>query len=949
MMHNLKVANRRVPSEVGVSAREAEVLAALAEHLTNAEIGARLFISVRTVESHVSSLLRKLQVDDRRALATVATTLRLAPEPAPGSGAPTAVAAALPSPLTPFVGRAAERAALAGALGAHRLVTAVGPGGVGKTRLALRVVADVAGRFADGAWFVDLVPVTDPSMIAPAIAAALGLGEHQGRSAEETVLGWLAVRETLLVLDNCEHLLDEVVVLLERLLAGGPRLSVLVTSRARLLVPFEWVFPVPGLCLEADDGGPGDAVELFLGRASAGGSPLTPDDWERVAAVCRGLDGMALAIELAAARVPSLGLDGLEAGLADRLRLLTGGRRIGDRHRSLRSALDWSYALLDGPGQAVLRRVSAFAAPFTAGAAAAVLAGWPPVAEGAIPAILAGIADQSLLVAIADPSGTRYRALETIRQYGADRLTEAGELAGALSRHLSWCLDAGEALGLPPGDDAGAWRSAFDQVADELRDALGWAASHAQHRPEAYRLAIMLAELCFARGLLGESQRRYEQAAGLAADDSAAAAALHYAAGAAESRHFGNEALRLRRAAADAAVRAGDRAGAAVDLARAAELINRGPGMMAWAPAAVEVDALLAEGWALAAGDPGAEARLLTAEAFNGEDTDPVTAELAERAIELARRVGDPLTESAALDELTWVQLARGEVRAAAGSALRRTELLAPVRVTANSGLELSDAFSMATECAIAAGDLPAARQLAERVRDLPFHREEGHLATVRLIVVAALAGDWDEALILAERFCEGWERAGRPRAGVFTRGAYAVATVHGLRGDDDARAVWLDIVDALATPGLPLSEIHFGEFFDALLLLHRGMPEQAMLELMTPPEQFRAWHNGMWRPWYAALWAEAAVVARHEDAAERIQRARLATRDNPIAAAIVDRAAALAGNRDGLMAAAAALAAAGCRYQWARTLVLIGGAERARGESALAAMGATAMGWLPG
>ena len=187
------------------------------------------------------------------------------------------------------------------------------------------------------------------------------------------------------MLDNCEHLLDGVVVLLERLLAGSPRLAVLATSRARLLVPFEWVFPVPGLSVEADDGGPGDAVELFLARAAAGGSPLTSDDKKRIAAVCRGLDGMALAIELAAARFPSLGLDGLEAGLADRLRLLTGGPRIDDRHRSLRSTLDWSYALLDEPDQAVLRRVSVFAGPFTATAAAVVLAGWPPVPAGAVP------------------------------------------------------------------------------------------------------------------------------------------------------------------------------------------------------------------------------------------------------------------------------------------------------------------------------------------------------------------------------------------------------------------------------------------------------------------------------------------------------------------------------------------------------------------------------------
>jgi predicted ATPase/DNA-binding CsgD family transcriptional regulator len=947
-VHNLNVANQGAPLEVGISAREAEVLAALGEHLTNAEIGARLFISIRTVESHVSSLLRKLQVDDRRALAAVSANLRSDPlREAGGAGA----VAGLPSPLTPFVGRVAERAALTEALHEHRLVTAVGPGGVGKTRLALSVAAEANDRFADGVWYVNLVPVIDPLMIAPVIADALGLGETQGRSATDNVLGWMAGRETLLVLDNCEHLLDGVVVLLERLLTGSPKLAVLATSRTRLMVPFEQVFPVPGLSIEADDGGPGDAVELFLGRAAAGGGLPSSTETDRIAAVCRGLDGMALAIELAAARFASLGLDGLEAGLADRLRMLTGGPRIDDRHRSLRSTLDWSHALLDEPDQAVLRRISVFAGPFTADAATTVLAGWPPVPAGAVATILGGLADQSLLIAVAEPDGTRYRALEAIRQYGAERLEDAGESAEALSRHLSWCLDQSAALQAGSGELAGDWRAAFDQVADELRGALTWAAGHARYRPQSYGLAIGLAHLCFTRGLPGESQRRFEQAAELATDDLTAAAALRGAAGAAESRHFGNDALRLRRSAADAALRAGDRAGAAADLARNAELINRAPGLMATVPTNGEVEALITEGWALAGDDLAARARLLTAEAFNGDVTDPATLELIEHALALARRIDDPLIESAALDQFTAIKLALGEVGAAAASALRRTELLAPMRVTAVSGLEFFDAIGMADHCAVAAGDLRAARRHAERLRDLPFYREEGHLATRRLLVVTALAGDWGETITLAERFGEGWERAGRPRAGNLRSGAYAVATVHGLRGDDDARAEWLDILDALRIPGPSAAKLHFGEAFDALLLLHRGLPQQAVQVLHTPPEQLTDWYDSVWRPWYAALWAEAAVMSGREDAIARIDRVRPLTADNPIATAIVDRAAALVRGDDdkhGLTAAATALGNTGCRYQQARTLVLIGGEQRAHGEAILATMGATPMAWPP-
>lgn len=489
---------------------------------------------------------------------------------------------------------------------------------MGKTRLALAVANAAAQELTDGAWFVDLVPVTDPLMVAPAIVAALHLGELPGRSPVDNVLTWMAGREVLLVLDNCEHLLDGVVVLLEPLLAGSPRSKVTATSRARLLVPFEGIFSVPGLSVEPGNGGTADAIQLFLDRAAAAGTAVRAGDEARVAVVCRGLDGMALAIELAAARMSALGLDGLTTGLADRLDLLAGGSGVDDRHRSLRSTLNWSYALLDEPGQAVLRRTSVFARPFTASAAAVVMDGWPPVAVGGMSSVLAGLVEHSLLMTITTDGETCYRAVQTIRQYGADLLDGANETRPARMRHARWCLDHVGSLELASLDPGGGWLADFDAVADELRAALAWSAAQAPVRAEAYQLAVDLGDMYSLRGFPGESQRRFEQAAELAADELAAADAMRRAAGAAEFRHVGSAALRLRARAAELAIRAGDRPGAAHDLAGNAELINRGPGLMEEAARPGEVRELLDRGWALADGDPVATARLLTAEAFDG-------------------------------------------------------------------------------------------------------------------------------------------------------------------------------------------------------------------------------------------------------------------------------------------------------------------------------------------
>ena len=344
-----------------VTRREAEVLALLGRHLTNAQIAEALFISQRTVESHVSALLRKLQLPDRRSLARHADAER--------ARSAQSATVTLPVPVTPFVGRTTEREALLAALADHRMVTAVGPGGVGKTRLALSVAGDVASARRDGAWFVDLVTVTDPAMVVASIAQTIGVPEQRSASIESALIASLAQSDGVLVVDNCEHLLDGVRDCVERILAGCPQVTVLATSRSRLVVPYEWVYEVPGLGV-TDDGG--DAVDLFAARvAAATGDPTAPNP-RRVAALCRALDGIALAIELAAARYPTLGLDGLESALDDHLLFLAGGTRVADRHRSLRDAISWSYDLLRPDDRALLRNVAVLASWFDVDAARAV-------------------------------------------------------------------------------------------------------------------------------------------------------------------------------------------------------------------------------------------------------------------------------------------------------------------------------------------------------------------------------------------------------------------------------------------------------------------------------------------------------------------------------------------------------------------------------------------------
>ncbi|HET9420997.1 MAG TPA: LuxR C-terminal-related transcriptional regulator [Nocardioides sp.] len=911
-------------AKADVSEREAEVLALVGEHLTNAQIASRLYLSVRTVESHVSSLLRKLGVADRRGLAELAgarpDTRRI--------GAPA------PAVLTSFVGREAERAALAEALSEYRLVTAVGPGGVGKTRLAVAVADDVAGRYSGGAGYVDLCPVTDPAMVGAAVASAFGFGEQPGRSPLDTVIAKLADADVLLVVDNCEHLLDGVSGVVERLLAGCPRVVVLTTSRARLRVPFEFVFPVPGMSLERD------AMALFRERASmTGWTTSYSHDHLRIRTICGRLDGMALAIELAAARVATLGLDGLDRELSDPLRLLTGGSRMDERHRSLRAVLDWSFGLLTADEQAALRRSSVFASRFTVEAVADV-AGFAPLTTTSVASVLATLAEHQLLEVVDSLAGTRYGMLETIRQYGAELMERDGEQDAVMARHLRWCL--GVATRLEPGGAA----EGFDEVADDLRAALRWSSGREAWRAEAHQLAVRVAELTYARGRPSEAQERYEEAAALAEDPAEAAEAFHLAAAVAWGRHVGNEAIRLLRAAADAARRGGDPARAALELITAAELVTNAPGIMSELSPPGEDRALLGEALALAAGDVHVEAAVLTVTTA-ADESDPAYADLAERAVELAHRLGDARLESHALDQLTAAHLICGDTDAAVATVRRRIDLLAPLAHDAEMAWEHSDTLHMAPLVSLAAGDLGAARRYAQERAGLPFFREADHLAVEWLLPTAAIAGDFEEADVLAQRFRRGWTEAGRPPLGGIAFAPAAAAMAYGIRGDDEARREWLQIADDMHRVVNPTRgrQTIYRPAFDGMVALHHGEVDVALRHVAGEPESFKPWHDAAWRPWYTAVWAEAGVLAALPDRRERLDRARFVVRANPIAAAIVERAAALdAGDQQTLLAVAADLDAAGCPYQRARTLILAGGEARGQGEAIMANIGASAM-----
>jgi len=458
-----------------LTVREREVAALVAEGLTNRDIAARLGISERTVDGCVQAICAKLGVAVRVQIAAALASR--------GGGA----AGRLPAPLSSFVGREDDLTAITRLAASSRLITLVGPGGVGKTRLAIEVARLLLPRFAAGAEFVDLSGVADAALVDESVLLTLGLHADTRREAREVLATTLRERHALLVLDNCEHVISACALLLDHLLATCPRLHVVATSREPLMLRGERVrhvtpmgLPEAGQPLAGDALRRHSALRLFAERADeAGGAfPIGAGDTEVVAQICRRLDGLPLALELAAARLRVMPPADLLAVLAshERFRILTAGDRTSDdRHRTLRAAVEWSYRLLSDRERLLFNRLSVFAGGFDL-AAARNVGGRAPIAPADVLELLSSLVDKSLVTVVGGPESTSpYRLLDTLRAFGRERSIEAGEHAATVRAHAHHYA---ELLAKPTL----TWtRAALQEMRDQLDDvqaALAWSCAN---------------------------------------------------------------------------------------------------------------------------------------------------------------------------------------------------------------------------------------------------------------------------------------------------------------------------------------------------------------------------------------------------------------------------------------------------------------------------------------
>ncbi len=583
----------------------------------------------------------------------------------------------LPAQASSFIGRDAELAEVRALVGDCRLVTLTGTGGAGKTRLALRVAAGLADCCADGVWFADLAPLGSPDLVGVTVADVLGVRQEPGRPVLDTLVEAVGGRSLLLLLDNCEHVIGACAKLGDALLRGCPGLGLLATSREPLGIGGERVYRVPSLSVPADGADSGvihaaEAVRLLADRAAAQGVALGGDGETAavVGRICRRLDGVPLAVELAAARLRVMSAVELDARLDQRFSLLTGGSRAAlPRQQTLRAMVDWSWELLTGAERAVLARLSVFAGAFGLAAAEAVAAGREVPADE-VAGLLGALVDKSLVQFDDTGAGPgRYRLLETVRQYAAGQLDTHGEetVNQARGAHRDYYLALAEAAAPQlVGPDQGAWLDRLEAELGNLRAAIAF--SQAQPDPEpGLRLAASLRVFWRIRGHAAEGADALRALLDAPAAQkptlpraqalATAAHVLETTSGFATAEDYCQEALAIARAAGDENL--------AADLLqmRAWALVRQGqPGA---APPLIERGL----GLARRLGEPRLTSRLLSARSYAAYAAgDPAGAvHDAAEALRLSRPTGDRLQVGQMLGNLGNFELAAGDLDAARG------------------------------------------------------------------------------------------------------------------------------------------------------------------------------------------------------------------------------------------------------------------------------------------
>jgi predicted ATPase/DNA-binding winged helix-turn-helix (wHTH) protein len=483
----------------------------------------KTYVQPEVLKSHIAAI-RAVLGDDARKPIFIETLSRrgyrfIAPVTEGASARPSRMTN-LPEAVSELIGREAELRAITALATEHRLVSLVGAGGIGKTRLGLEVARHLLPRFSDGVFVAELGPLSSSELVPATVASALGLAHVAGTVSLESVAGAVGTKKLLLVIDNCEHVIEAAAAMAETLLRATPGASLVATSREPLRVSGEYVYRVPPLDLPAEGNQDMEdvlrygAVRLFVSRAHAAEPRYVAQGpvAAATAAICRRLDGIPLAIELAATRIVGFGVDGVAARLDDRFRLLTGGRRTLPRHQTMRATLDWSYELLSESERVVLRRLGIFVGAFTLNAASAVAASVDiPVSE--VTDAVADLVGKSLLSTDVGGASLHYRLLETTRAYAREKLIESAEFDHFARRHAEYYRDlfqhADAELETRPTAE---WLSVYRPHIDDLRAALDWAFSRSGDVGVGVALAAATVPLWTHLSLLTECRARVEQA-----------------------------------------------------------------------------------------------------------------------------------------------------------------------------------------------------------------------------------------------------------------------------------------------------------------------------------------------------------------------------------------------------------------------------------------------------